>query len=207
MSRIPVHIILASLWDMEMSLLQNKRFFSIGFGSHSYSIAVDDFNNDSFIDMVIISSGSNDIGIVVGYGNDSFTKQATYSTDSSSSSVAVGDFNNDFIVDIIIAFYDTNYIGVLLGYENGTFTNAVLIALGYNSHLFLVLVADFNNDSKLDFVVANSGSDSLQIFLQACLFVFSFFIKCIIQLSQKVIFLLITKAETINNVRRVTLII
>jgi hypothetical protein len=89
-------------------------------------------------------------------------------TDSSSSSVAVGDFNNDLILDNIVAFYDTNNIGVLLGYGNDTLGNAVLIALEYNSHPFLVVVADFNNDRKLDFAVANNASDSLQFFLQAC---------------------------------------
>ena len=142
--------------------------FSIGFDSVSYSIAAGDFNNDTFLDMVIVSSSSSNIGIFLGYGNGSFTEQATYLTESSSLSVVVGDFNNDLILDIVVAFYDTNNVGVLLGYGDGTFASAVLIPLGYNSHPFLVLIADFNDDRKLDFAVANNGSDSLQIFLQTC---------------------------------------
>ncbi len=145
-----------------------EKTFSAGFGEGSYSIAAGDFNNDTFVDIVIVSSGSNNIGIFLGYGNGSFTKQTTYLTNSSSLSVAVGDFSNDLILDIIVAFYDTNNVGVLLGYGDGTFADAILIALGYNSLPFLVLVADFNNDRKLDFAVGNNGSDSLAIFLQTC---------------------------------------
>ena len=41
----------------------------------SYSIAAGDFNIDTFVDMVIVSSSSNNIGIILAYGNGSFTKQ------------------------------------------------------------------------------------------------------------------------------------
>jgi hypothetical protein len=80
----------------------------------------------------------------------------------------VGDFDNDFILDIIVANCDTNNVGVLRGYPDGTFANMVLIQLEYGSYPFSILVGDFNNDRKLDFVVANNGTDSLQIFLQTC---------------------------------------
>jgi hypothetical protein len=146
----------------------SQETFSIGFGSFSYSTATGDFNNDTFLDIVVVGSGSNKVGIFLGHGNGSFTNQITYITDSSSSSVAVGDFNNDATLDIIVTFYDTNMIGVLLGYGNGTFVNAILISLEYDSHPLSVLVGDFNSDTKLDFAVMNKGTDSLYVFLQTC---------------------------------------
>ena len=57
---------------------------------------------------------------------------------------------------------------IVTGYPDGTFVNMVFVQLKYGSHPFSVLVGDFNNDRKLDFAVANNGTDSLQIFLQTC---------------------------------------
>ncbi len=136
--------------------------------SYPYAVAAGDFNNDAYLDIVVANYDSNNIGIFLGYGNGSFANQTTYSTRSYPYSVAVGDFDNDFILDIIIDNYGTNNLGILRGYPDGTFANMVLIQLEYGSHPFSVLVGDFNNDRKLDFTVANDGTDSLQIFLQTC---------------------------------------
>jgi len=57
---------------------------------------------DTFLDMAIVSSGSNNIGIFLRYDYGSFTNQVTYLTDSSSLSVVVGDFNNDLVLDILL---------------------------------------------------------------------------------------------------------
>jgi hypothetical protein len=139
-------------------------------GSHSspYALATGDFNNDTYPDIVVANYDSNNIGIFLGYGNGSFTKQTTYSTDSFPYSVAVGDFDNDFILDIIVDHYDTDNIVLFRGSRDGTFAKMALIQLNYKSRPFSVVVGDFNNDRKLDFVLTNNGTDSLQVFLQTC---------------------------------------
>jgi hypothetical protein len=38
----------------------------------------------------------------------------------------------------------------------------------YDARPFSVVIGDFNNDRKLDFAVANNGTDNLNIFLQTC---------------------------------------
>ena len=91
-----------------------------------------------------------------------------YLTDSSSLSVAVADFNDDAILDIIVANYDTNDVGILRGHGDGTFAEMISVPSKYGSQPFSVAVGDFNNDKKLDFAVANNGTDSLYIFLQNC---------------------------------------
>jgi hypothetical protein len=148
----------------------NEVTYSTGPSSSPYSVAAGDFNNDTQLDVVVANYDSDSVGVFLGYGNGSFANQTTYSMGSGSYpySVAVGDFDNDFILDIVVANYGTNNLAVLRGYGNGTFGNRVLIQLEYGSHPFSVLVGDFNNDRKLDFAVANSGTDSLQIFLQTC---------------------------------------
>jgi hypothetical protein len=142
--------------------------YSIDSSSSPCAVAAGDFNNDTYLDIVVANCGSNNVGIFLGFGNGSFVNQATYLTGSHPCSVAVGDFNNDFILDIIVANYDDSSVVLLLGHRDSTFGNMVSIQLKYGSYPFSVLVGDFNNDRKLDFAVANNGTDSLQIFLQTC---------------------------------------
>lgn len=133
---------------------------SIFNGSRPHSFVTADFNDD----------GKMDVGIFQGYGNISFASEMILSTGPNSSpySIAAADFNNDTMLDIILTNYNTNNIDILLGYGNGTFGDVLLISIGYGSHPFSVVVGDFNNDRKLDFAVANDGTDSLDLFLQTC---------------------------------------
>ena len=142
--------------------------YSTGQHSSPYSLAVADFNRDTYTDIAVANYDSANIGILLGYGNGSFQNQATYYTGSYPYSITVGDFDNDDTFDIIITNYGTNNVIVLLGYHSGAFANRLSIQLEFGSAPFLVLVGDFNNDRKLDFTVANSGTDSLRIYLQTC---------------------------------------
>jgi hypothetical protein len=148
----------------------NQVTYSTGLYSSPYSVTVGDFNNDTGLDIVAANYGSDNVGVFLGYGNGSFRNQRTYSTGSGPSpySVAVGDFNNDTLLDIVVANYSTNNLCVFLGYGNGTFTSLILFSTDYGSHPFSVVVGDFNKDEKLDFAVANDGTDSLNILLQTC---------------------------------------
>jgi hypothetical protein len=142
--------------------------FSTGLNSSPYSIAAGDFNNDTYLDIVVANYKSNNVGVFLGFGNGSFANQTTYLSGSEPKFVAVGDINNDMILDIIVANYGSNNLGIFLGHGDGTFVGMTLIPLEYGSHPFMVLVGDLNNDRKLDFVVAHNGTDSLHIFLQTC---------------------------------------
>ena len=82
--------------------------------------------------------------------------------------VVVVDFDNDNILDIIVANYGTNTVDILRGYGDGSFTSPIVFPLKYGSHPFAVVVGDFNSDKKLDFAVANEGTDNLNIFVQTC---------------------------------------
>jgi hypothetical protein len=142
--------------------------YETGEGSSPYAVAAGDFNNDTYLDIAVANYGSKNIGIFLGFGNGGFANQTIYSAGTYPYSLAVGDFDNDLILDIIVANYGSNNIGIFRGYSNGTFANILFIQLEYGSGPFSVLVGDFNSDKKLDFVVANDGSDNLQLFLQTC---------------------------------------
>ena len=108
------------------------------------------------------------MGVFLGHGNGSFTNQTTYSTDSRPHFIAVSDFNNDTFLDVVVANYESNSLGLFLGHGDGTFAEQTPLSLDYGSHPFMVLVGDLNNDRKVDFAVANDGTDSLRILLQTC---------------------------------------
>jgi hypothetical protein len=108
------------------------------------------------------------VSVLLGYGNGSFANQTAYLIDSAPQFVATGDFNNDIFLDIIVAIPHISNVGILLGYGNGTFADLIKFSLGYGSLPFSVVVGDFNSDTKLDFVVLNQGTDSLEILFQTC---------------------------------------
>ena len=148
----------------------NQVTYSTGEYSFPYSVAAGDLNNDNRLDIVVANYGSDNIGIFLGYGNGSFANQTTYFLPLKSSpySVAIADFNNDMILDIIVTNIARNNLVLWLGRGNSTFAPLILLPLGYGSRPFLIVVSDLNNDKKLDFAVANYGSDSLTVFLQTC---------------------------------------
>ena len=151
---------------MVMGTFASQTTFSTG-ASRPVSIAVGDFNNDHWLDIVVTNNGTNNIGIFFGYGNGSFGNQITYSTgyDSLPYSVVVADFNNDHHLDIAVANYGTDNIGIFLGYGNGSFTTQTTYSTGLRSNPYSIAVNDFNNDGHLDIAVANSGTNNVGIFL------------------------------------------
>ena len=76
--------------------------------------------------------GSDTVGVLLGYGNGSFSSMITYSTgyESFPIFVAVGDFNNDHALDIVAANFRTDNVAIFLGYGNGSFAQVVTYSTG-----------------------------------------------------------------------------
>ena len=128
-------------------------------------IAVGDFNNDDRIDIAVVNSGIHSVGIFFGFGDGYFVFSKMYSTgyDSLPKSLAIADLNKDNQLDIVVANSGTDTIGIFFGYKNGTFTNQTTYYIGMNSVPLSVAIADINNDSQLDMIVANSGMNNISI--------------------------------------------
>ncbi|CAF3155869.1 unnamed protein product [Rotaria sp. Silwood2] len=146
---------------------KTSQILSAGSGPQPRSMAVADFNNDKHLDIVLAYWRSNSIGVLLGYGNGSFTNATTYSTGAGSrpQAVAIGDFNNDNKLDIIVANSLHGNVGIFLGYGNGSFEAQRKIEAGDESSPFSIAVGDFNNDSQLDVVVANFLFENVVILL------------------------------------------
>ena len=144
---------------------QDQVTFFAGYDSMPCSLTVSDLNNDNHLDIAIANYGTDNIGILLGYGNGSFTSAETYTTlpQSNPSSLAVGDFNNDNHLDIVVANSGTGNVGIFLGYGNGTFFAQRTYSIGNNTHPQFVSVGDFNKDNELDIVVLDSVNDRVHI--------------------------------------------
>ncbi|CAF3745768.1 unnamed protein product [Rotaria sp. Silwood1] len=141
--------------------------YSIASESQPSFVAAGDFNNDNQMDIVIANNGTNNIVILLGFGNGSFANQIIYSTgiESQPKSIAIGDLNNDKNMDIIVANSGSNNIGIFLGLGNGTFRNQITFHTGNTSMPTCVTLGDLNGDNNMDIIVANNGTNSIGIFL------------------------------------------
>ncbi|CAF1584399.1 unnamed protein product [Adineta ricciae] len=128
------------------------------------SVAIGDFNSDTFLDMVIANHLVNKIVVYLGDGNDAFATHTTYATGPYSSPymVVVDDFNNDYHLDIAVANFKTNNIGIFYGFGNGSFENQIEFSTG-SSRPIAIIAVDFNNDSLVDIATANFGSHNISI--------------------------------------------
>ena len=123
------------------------------------SMVVDDFNNDQRMDILFGDHTNNRLGLLLGYGNGSFSRSIKYIDDSSAARISIntGDFNNDTYLDIVAVNTGSNNIYTLLGYGNGSFSNPIVTVAGSDMDPTSVTVGDFNNDRLLDIGVSDSG--------------------------------------------------
>ncbi len=124
-----------------------------------------DFNNDTWLDMVVANNLINNIAIYLWNTSGTFSNPTKYPTGYASAPyvVAVGDFNNDHRLDIAVAYFGTNNIGIFIGFNNGTFASQIELSTGTSRPIAISLV-DFDNDTFLDIVTANYGTHSVSIF-------------------------------------------
>jgi hypothetical protein len=129
-------------------------------------VAAADFKNDTLLDIPVANYGTNNIGVFLGYGNEIFANQLIFLLGSSDPvSLDVGDFNNDKKLDTVVVNNGTFNLTILLGFGNGSFQIKRNYSMGYDSMPCSIAVADFNNDSRLDTVLVNYGTNDLAVLL------------------------------------------
>ena len=138
--------------------------YSTGITSHPKMAAVDNLNNDSYLDIAVANYNTHSIGIFYGFGNGSFRDQIEISTGISQPlSLHLVDFNNDTFIDIIVINYGTNSISIFYGNRDGNFVNRFTYSTGYDSFPYALTTGDLNNDNCLDIVIANFGTNDIHL--------------------------------------------
>ena len=127
-----------------------------------FGVQVLDIENDGDIDFVVSPFYNESWGLEIweNNGSGSFTlKQDNIGTHTYGEEFAVGDLNNDGFADI---FYPHRYgIDILLNNQSGVFSSNGQ-DLDANSAISVVL-ADLDNDSDLDAVIASSNGSPAQV--------------------------------------------
>jgi hypothetical protein len=95
-----------------------------GNNSRPTAVTVGHFNNDHHLDIAVANSDTNNIGILLGYGDGNFTDQFTYTTGDNYSpcSLDVGDLNNDHHLDMVVVNSNANTMGIFFADVYGNFS-------------------------------------------------------------------------------------
>jgi hypothetical protein len=134
-----------------------------GVGHQPTSVVTGDLNGDGITDLIVANENDNNISVLLGNGDGTFQKEATFATGHTPESIAVGDFNGDSIQDIAVANTNANSISILLGNGDGSFQPQRTLAAGVGP--VSIASADLNNDGKIDLVVANVTEADVSILL------------------------------------------
>ena len=141
-------------------------------GSSPSSVAVADFNRDGKLDLVVAVVGPNDVSILLGNGDGSFTEAANSPVHVGLTPycVAVADFNGDGIPDLVTANDavvngNPGTVTILLGSGNGGFTEASGSPIPVGINPLIVTASDFNADGRVDLAVTNENDNSVAILL------------------------------------------
>jgi hypothetical protein len=118
-----------------------------------------DFNGDSIPDLATANFDDGTVSVLLGTGGGSFAAACHYPAGAGADSLAVGDLNGDHKLDIVAAnangWNQAGTLSILVGRGDGTFEPAASVTVGRGPRG--VVLADFNNDGKLDLATAISG--------------------------------------------------
>ena len=109
---------------------------------------------------------SGTVSVFLGNGDGTFKPQVTYTVGTEPEGIAAADVNGDGKLDLIVTNtgIDDSTVSVLLGNGDGTFQPQCLKYATASGPAGLV-VADFNNDGKLDIATSNYYGDNVSILL------------------------------------------
>ena len=155
------------LLNMGNGTFISQTIYSTGNASGPRSLVAADINGDHRLDIIVSNRVAHNVGVFLNIGNGIFTNQTRYSTGdgSSPSSVVTGDINSDNKFDIVVANTQSDNVGIYLNVANSIFTNPMTYTTGYGSSPRSAVAADLNDDSKLDIIVANHGTDNVGVLL------------------------------------------
>ncbi|CAF4099118.1 unnamed protein product [Rotaria socialis] len=152
----------APVCGLKFTATTNTKPIEYDYGARS--VAVGDFNNDTWLDMVVTNHIVDLISIYFGQDDGSFSIPTQFPTGTGSTlyMVAVGDLSKDSRLDIAVANFGTNSIGVFMGFRNGSFDNHTDHSI-CTSRPIVISISDLNNDALLVIVSVNYRTHRISI--------------------------------------------
>lgn len=140
-------------------------------GVAPHLIAAGDLNGDGHLDLALIGHDSNNVIVLLGNGQGSFTPAPDLSlpslrrTPPHNHGLTLGDVNGDAALDILTVNQNDNSVSVLLGDGHGGFSPAPASPFPVGRMPYLSALADVNGDNKPDIVTPNARDDDVTILL------------------------------------------
>lgn len=129
------------------------------------SVVVGDFNGDGIPDVAVTNSSSNNLTILLGNGDGTFTASSSNpSAGTVPFYITSGDFNRDGKTDLVVINVLSDNLTILLGNGDGTFT-ATASNPPTSGSPDAVAVADLNGDGIQDLAVADPSTNTVTILL------------------------------------------
>ena len=122
-----------------------------------------DFNNDGEIDLVVTTAWDNEVRVLTGDGNGSFSDMEIYYTSNGVRGVVCGDFNGDGWDDMLTTNRLDGDISIFMNEGDGTFVQSNMDIAGQDETS--CALADANNDGIADIFYASFNSQRLGIML------------------------------------------
>jgi hypothetical protein len=128
-------------------------------------VAIGDLNNDGIPDLAVTNYGSNNVSILMGKGDGTFTPgpTPTLAGQTNPYGVVIGDFNGDGNQDVAFTNFKSATLEVYLGNGDGSFQSPSTDPT--NATPTGIVAADFNRDGKMDIAVGDAYANNISIFL------------------------------------------
>ena len=151
----------------------NSHSFTLAAGNRPQGVAVADFNQDGFPDMVVANYVDNTIDVYLASGPGTFLAPATYKTCGGPTAVLATDLDLTGLADIVVTCNTptSNVIEVFLNQGKGVFgenssPNSITnIVLSTGLGPVAIVAGDFNSDGHPDLAVADSLDGEVTLFL------------------------------------------
>jgi len=130
-------------------------------GSIPTAVVVGNFNADSFLDLAVVNSLSNNVSILLGNGTGGFGAATNFGAGTNPNSIATGDFNGDNYLDLATANNGSNNVSILLGNGAGGFGAPTNFSTG--TGLSGIVAKDFNGDERLDLAVGDTSGAAILV--------------------------------------------
>src|SRR4029077_17312539 len=138
----------------------SPQFYAVGV--NPVTVAAGNLNADLYPDIVVANAGSNNVSVLLGAANGSFSSPITYALPGIEPiGVAIGDIDGDGIMDLAVAMRTSNDVQFLRGVGDGNFhyVEKMPVNVPYG-----ITLADLDGNGRLDLVAATNHA-SATIFL------------------------------------------
>ncbi|MBL8207516.1 MAG: VCBS repeat-containing protein [Blastocatellia bacterium] len=131
-------------------------------GAMAMDIRAADLNRDGKLDLVTANGRTNEITLLFGNGNGSFSVAGTYPVGTDPRSVTIADFNGDGNPDIAVGNRGSAGVHLFLNNGAGTLTTQTLNTA---TPTRMVVSGDVNVDGKADLIIASNTTPVLSLWL------------------------------------------